>query len=502
MTKAYSYVRFSSPEQMSGDSVRRQTSLAEAYVAEFGLQLDTELTYRDLGVSSFRSQNATSGRLGAFLAAVTSGAVPIGSILLVENLDRLSRDNALVAQNLLTQIVLAGITVVTLSDRREYSVEELKRDPMGLLFALINFIRANEESELKSLRMRASWSAKRAVANTQPLTASCPGWMKMDPVTRSFVLIPPRVRQMRKIYALASAGKSLAEIIRTLNKSKSPVWGRQKSWTRTGLNRLLQHSGVVGTFVPHRSVWRDGKPIRAACTPIPNYFPAIISAELFEKVQLIRRETNSGRRGRHTSIVNKVAKCNACGAPVVRVRYGADEQYILVCSAARAGLGCEYIEISYQAVEATLHNRLPAHLLGLESFGYRGRNARLNKAQNAVDQARRRLSDLDASAQTTGYCLDSEDDDDEDALLADALDRAEEELFDAVESCQPKLEKPVQRHITHALECLAEPVLSTQDVLTLNRALTYLFDALLIDARALRIGLIAPGSAVVWMSIG
>ncbi|MFC1896371.1 hypothetical protein ACFL0Q_06890 [Thermodesulfobacteriota bacterium] len=43
--KAYSYIRFSSPEQEKGDSLRRQTEYSEQVAAKLGLQLDdTPLT--------------------------------------------------------------------------------------------------------------------------------------------------------------------------------------------------------------------------------------------------------------------------------------------------------------------------------------------------------------------------------------------------------------------------------------------------------------------------
>jgi hypothetical protein len=42
--KAYSYQRFSTTEQKTGDSFRRQTALARAYASSHGLVLDEELT--------------------------------------------------------------------------------------------------------------------------------------------------------------------------------------------------------------------------------------------------------------------------------------------------------------------------------------------------------------------------------------------------------------------------------------------------------------------------
>jgi DNA invertase Pin-like site-specific DNA recombinase len=48
VVKAYSYIRFSTPQQALGDSLRRQTEKAAKYAMEHGLTLDTELNLRNL----------------------------------------------------------------------------------------------------------------------------------------------------------------------------------------------------------------------------------------------------------------------------------------------------------------------------------------------------------------------------------------------------------------------------------------------------------------------
>src|SRR6266566_7403143 len=109
MAKAYSYIRFSTPEQAAGDSFRRQTALAEAYSASHGLDLDRKLNFRDLGTSAFQGKNLETGQLGAFLEAVRSGLVEKGRFFLVESLDRISRQKARKAIRVLENIVDAGI---------------------------------------------------------------------------------------------------------------------------------------------------------------------------------------------------------------------------------------------------------------------------------------------------------------------------------------------------------------------------------------------------------
>ena len=96
--RAYSYVRFSSAKQADGDSLRRQTAMARDYAERHGLEL-ADLTLRDLGKSAFRGKNAVEGALGEFIRAVDSGKVEPGSYLLVESLDRLSRDRIMAALN-------------------------------------------------------------------------------------------------------------------------------------------------------------------------------------------------------------------------------------------------------------------------------------------------------------------------------------------------------------------------------------------------------------------
>lgn len=84
---AYSYLRFSTPEQAMGDSRRRQLALAEDYARKHGLLVDKSLNFRDLGISAFRGKSAKEGGLRSFLDAVEYGLVPANSFLLVGRAD-------------------------------------------------------------------------------------------------------------------------------------------------------------------------------------------------------------------------------------------------------------------------------------------------------------------------------------------------------------------------------------------------------------------------------
>src|SRR5262249_8853600 len=120
MKTAYSYLRFSDRKQAKGDSQRRQVEWSEQVAAREGWMLDIELTLRDLGVSAFRGKNAAGGALGQFLRAVEEERVPPGSVLLVESLDRLTRQQAQRACSLFLDILNAGIEIRTREPDRHY----------------------------------------------------------------------------------------------------------------------------------------------------------------------------------------------------------------------------------------------------------------------------------------------------------------------------------------------------------------------------------------------
>src|SRR5664279_4281532 len=110
-TKAYPYIRFSTPEQAEGNSLSRQLGECRRYADQHGLELVE--AHLDLGVSAFRSRNSREGALARFLASVQTGKIVPNSILLVENLDRLSRDQPLTAFDQFQRIINSGISIVT-----------------------------------------------------------------------------------------------------------------------------------------------------------------------------------------------------------------------------------------------------------------------------------------------------------------------------------------------------------------------------------------------------
>src|SRR6516225_10104648 len=239
---AYSYIRMSTDLQLRGDSRRRQLEKSTAYAREHNLELADHAQLEDIGISAFKGANIKEGALGKFLRAVTEGRIERGSFLLIESLDRLSRQEVRKSLALFLSIIEAGITIVTLGHDRTYAPE--KTDVTDLITSLVIMSRAHEESVTKSQRVAAAWANKRAQADTQPLTAKCPAWLKLSPDRKRYEEIPDRVKVVRSIFEDTVSGIGTYTITRRLNRRGINSFGRSNGWQNGYVSKILTNRAV------------------------------------------------------------------------------------------------------------------------------------------------------------------------------------------------------------------------------------------------------------------
>jgi DNA invertase Pin-like site-specific DNA recombinase len=354
MPKAYSYTRFSTPEQASGDSERRQLADAQAFAARHGLTLDTSLSFVDRGVSGFRGRNAAEGALAAFKRAVEDGEVAPESWLIVENLDRLSRNVPRKAMRILEDIVELGITVGTANDGQVYDEARLDSDPMAFMVAYMVAMRAHEESKTKARRLSEAWKAKRTRGADEPLTAKCPAWLTLSADRSGFNPIPERAAVVLRVFTEAAQGVGGHTIAANLNAEGVPVFGNGARWHRSYIKKILDNEAVVGIFTPHTvDADRVGRKTRTPQTPIPDYFPAVVPVELWETVKAMRGTVGRRASPEVASIKNPfagIARCAKCGAALTRVNKGAKGGHTkLACTAKRSKAGCDAADIRLDA---------------------------------------------------------------------------------------------------------------------------------------------------------
>lgn len=392
MAKAYSYTRFSTPEQAKGDSRRRQTALAREYAERNGLDLDETLTYHDAGVSAFRGKNVRAaegsgrgrptrklGALRAFLDHVETGEVEAGSYLLVENLDRISRQQVWDAVQTLGAIVQADITVVTLKPERILSRDTLNREPFLLVEVVLTFIRSGEESVTKGLRLRQAWQLKRATAREKPVTSLGPGWLRFDHVHRRFVKDPERAKVVRRIFRDTLRGHGAHRIAEALNAEGVPTFGRSQFWRRAYVRTILENPAVIGTLVPKTTEYDDAgirQRHKQHDATVEGYYPAVIDAETYRRAQALRQGSGTPLRGRHArgEVVNLfggIGRCGRCGATLVltsKGNGGVKRRYV-VCEKAKSSAGCRYQAWRYETIEYGFLSNAPWLLAQIPAAG-------------------------------------------------------------------------------------------------------------------------------------
>lgn len=315
---AYSYVRFSTPTQILGDSLRRQVQMAEAYAAQHNLRLDKR-GYKDMGVSAFKQKNSKTGDLAAFIAAVREGAIAPGSYLLIEQFDRLSRSEITAALGLMLNLVDAGVILVTLVDNRVWDRETVQ-DMGNLIVSIVLMSRAHEESLAKSRRLKSAWGQKRKLAleTGKILTRECPRWLRVSDDRTSFEVLEDRVESIRKVYDMRIGGHGIVSIVNRANKEGWPPPAKGDSWHTSLVGRVLHNRSLLGEYQPGIQD-ENGKRVIEG-DPVLNFYPAVIDEQTFLRAQAVgdRKGAFPGRRDlTYRNFLQGLLRCN-CGQSMVR----------------------------------------------------------------------------------------------------------------------------------------------------------------------------------------
>jgi len=306
--------------QREGASTARQLEYAATYAARHGLPLDETLT--DEGLSAFHQKHVTQGKLGRFLAAVKAGEVPRGSVLIVEQFDRLSRADALTAQTQLGELIHAGITVITSLDGREWSKKTLTENPYLLVEALVSMIRANDESVKKSGRIRDAmhrlckgWQA--GTYRGAIRVGASPAWLRWvgPTATGHWEFIPERVAAIKRAADLYTQGHSATMVLKVLHAEKLSPFPRPIG-NAGHLVRLFQRNEwLIGDRVVTVAN-DDGTEERYELT---GHYPPVFTRPQWNALQAIAASrTRAFVRSDVPAVLTGfgVTSCGYCGSPL------------------------------------------------------------------------------------------------------------------------------------------------------------------------------------------
>ena len=179
---------------------------------------------------------------------------------------------------------------------------------MSLVYLTVLFMRAHEESKMKSQRVGAAWSnkRKRAAEGNHILTRSTPAWIEVRGELggeRTTHLIPDRAKIIRGIFRDYLKGIGLESITRGLNSAGVTPFGKAggeaeaRHWHRSYISKILDNPAAIGTFTPGRDyIGDDGKRVRKLLEPIPGYYPPVIDRETWDRVRAMRTDKSPKER--------------------------------------------------------------------------------------------------------------------------------------------------------------------------------------------------------------
>ncbi|WP_064604405.1 recombinase family protein [Photobacterium sp. J15] len=320
--QVYSYRRFSSHQQKHGGSIERQSDYAKQVAEEHALRLNEDLVMTDEGLSAFHAEHVSRGALGIFIRAVDEGLVDEGSILIVESLDRLSREMPLEALNQFNVLINKGITVITANDGQVYNTSTIAKDPTKLFLSIAVMIRAHDESLTKQKRSVAyvkqqirkfEQEGKGDVAGTTPF------WISR---TKKGFELNERAEIAKRIVELYLDYKGLNTISRELADMDipSPQKGNNR-WGISTIRTVLDNKALYGVKHFKLRYLKDGRNLDEEYD-LENYYPALISKDDYILIQERKKKKATSREsyGEVTYLLSAYGKgrsiCSRCGHAV------------------------------------------------------------------------------------------------------------------------------------------------------------------------------------------
>ena len=328
---ALSYGRVSSERQLSGQGLRRQRDGNYAWIGKH-----PELHIRIDGVMEDRARSAWKGdhvlkddaALGKIVEMVKSGELRPPFMLIVEALDRLSRENPWLAQERLAGLVNRGVLVATTKDDKIY---HRNSDMADLILSIVYMAGAHAESESKSQRVHETKliHVQNAMTTKQVIHQNCKGWLrvpdKISPtnrLSRKYERIEEHCATVQTIFELGLHHGS-AYITAWLIANKVKPFGRTDRWSIRTVKQILRSRAPLGHLESKHGIIEDN-------------YPRVISDELWLQVQAAqdaRRDAGrkSAWRSEQVNLLAGLGVCESCGGKLRLVQPGTGKHWYYGC---------------------------------------------------------------------------------------------------------------------------------------------------------------------------
>ena len=368
------YRRVSSGIQLEGTGLERQYENTTAYIERHGLELVR--TYSDRGVSAFRGKNRRVGELALILRHIETGIIRSGEHLIIESVDRLSRQDPLDALDTFREVLRLGIIVHNVYEGTTFTLDDLRN--MGKLTGLLYSMgRANEESRYKSSRV-ADAHAKARVNGTI-VAGSIPSWLSVKKDgngAKRFTVKRIEAKIVKRMFEMCANGLSSYEIAKRLTADKIKPFGVARRrigsksvglhhWNATSILDILKGRSVLGEHKSYTTSYdpQTGKRILTLASTNPSYYEPIISPDLWQRANdALKSRLKARSRGRtgatFANVLKDVVVCDHCQNSMhIKVQYehGTRNRYTRLRCSGRSENICSNAKMPrYLAVEAAI----------------------------------------------------------------------------------------------------------------------------------------------------
>lgn len=282
----------------------------------------------DEAMSGYKGINKIKGSLGSFLKRVKQGEVSKGSVLIIEKMDRFSRNEVdLVIPDFLL-LLQSGIEIYSCVDRTHYTLADIRGRNL-LQYAVMAMAMANEYS--KSLGERVSRSVDIRIQQAKAGTAInfgpwIPRWIDFKETngkgTFAFNRHADTIKRICNDYI---NGKSMYGIAQELVKENVPTLKNGK-WSQGTIGALLGNHCLIGD-------------VEISGTYLKGYFPPVIAKGDYDKLQAKLRENKQRKGGSKTSHVANLFRnriiCHHCGRVMESRKVMSHGGYLFTCRSRR-----------------------------------------------------------------------------------------------------------------------------------------------------------------------
>ena len=329
------YLRLSRDDELQGESgsIQTQRMMLRQYAAEHGLTVVDE--YIDDGWSGTNFERPSFQRM---IDDIEDGKI---NCVVTKDLSRLGRNYILTGQYTEIYFPSKGVRYIAINDNVDTINGESELAPF---LNILNEMHARQTSKKVKAAMHTRFANGAHYGAYAPL-----GYVK-DPDKKGHLLIDPETHWIvEKIFDLAVHGRGAASITRILVEEKVPTPGwlnyerygtfaniyagapaeKAYAWTIAQVKSILKEETYIGHSIHNKQSnisFKNKKKVRKPQEEwyrVENTHEAIISEEVFQKVQELIASRRRKRRNGTTQIFAGLIKCADCGWSLA---YGENKQ--------------------------------------------------------------------------------------------------------------------------------------------------------------------------------